>query len=137
MDKMSVHTGTFQIVPISMNDSESGSAHGQQAPPKTQAQSQQPPLQPQPSQPSTTQLSPPANSSGAPHLHPHRVGSGQGHPLPPSQGNAHYSSNQTRTHGGPPPPPWVGKTYGQEMQHPQQSFMRTSHSVSSGASPPR
>ncbi|KAG6372258.1 hypothetical protein JVT61DRAFT_8061 [Boletus reticuloceps] len=149
MDKMSVHTGSFQILPMSMNmDSESGPGQGRQGTPKTQtqthAQSQQP--QAQPSQPSATQLHPLAGSSGTPLLHSHGVGSTQGHPLPPphahgppSQGNAHYShsSSQARTHSGPPPPPWVSKTYPQEMQHPQQSFIRTSHSVSSGASPPR
>ncbi|KAI9566902.1 hypothetical protein HD554DRAFT_2024816 [Boletus coccyginus] len=133
VDKMSVHTGSFQIVPMSMNmDSESGSGQGQgqgrgrgQAGPKTQTQTQSQQPSQQTSQPPTTQLTP-ASSSGTP-IHAH------------GQGNAHYShsQSQTRTHGGPPPPPWAGKAYSQEMQHPQQSFIRTSHSVSSGASPPR
>ncbi|KAH0833473.1 hypothetical protein J3R83DRAFT_12594 [Lanmaoa asiatica] len=143
LDKMSVHTSSFQIVPMNMNmDSESGSGQGQQGPLQTQTQTQTQSQQPQAqtSQPST-QHPPPPVSSGTPHLHPHGVGSGQGHPLPahgpPSQGNTHYShpQSQTRTHPGPPPPPWAGKAYGQEMQHQQQSFIRTSHSVSSGASP--
>lgn len=85
MNKMSVHMGTFQVMPTNTNiNSKSGSAHGRQAPLITQAQL---PPQPQPSQPLTTQLPPLVNSSGTPHLHPHGVGSGQRHPLVPSQGN--------------------------------------------------
>ena len=98
MNKMSIHMGTFQVMPTNTNiNSKSGSAHGQQAPLITQAQL---PSQPQPSQPLTTQLPPLVNSSGTPHLHPHGVGSGQRHLLVPSQGNAmtYLTTTLTNTH---------------------------------------
>ncbi|KAI6025626.1 hypothetical protein F5J12DRAFT_442276 [Pisolithus orientalis] len=119
------------------------------APPSQQQQ------QHQPSQPTTHTHTPQISHTPVPHSAAHAIGlppssshalpspHGQHssphvhHPQVPSQqhGHAHGRVHNPRhatwpTAKGYPPPDMV------QQQHPHQSFMRTSHSVSSGASPP-
>ncbi|KAL4062865.1 hypothetical protein J3A83DRAFT_4107962, partial [Scleroderma citrinum] len=91
MEKMGVHTGSFQIMNVAMGPD---SNTPMQTPTPSQSQTQ---TQGQgPAQPSQSQSSPPHHPQG-------------------------YQPDI--------PPP-------QQHPHPHQSFMRTSHSVSNGASPP-